>query len=235
MLQIDSLDRSRLEAIVRESSIVEQDSYGVKVLLLKDGRYLKYFRRKRYFNSELLSPAAVRFARNARRLEKLGIPTLKVDSLHRISGEPHTVAIYRPLPGDTLRSFLTSDTATEELMYRVGVFLARLHRQGVYFRSVHPGNIIIDGMTIGLIDFLDMKIRPWSMLRWSRRRNWKHLFGRPEDKTFWKPELVDTLLRGYYDAADLPSREVGRIEMKISSLTSFEDSWPSAEGPRPRR
>lgn len=218
LLHVHGLNRSKLDCIISHAEIVEQDSHGIKVLRLNDGRYLKYFRRKRYFGSELLSPAAVRFARNARRLEKLNIPTLRIESLHHITDEKDTVAIYQPLEGHTLRHLLANKLVSPELAYRLGVFLARLHRQGVFFRSVHPGNIVIDGLKIGLIDLLDMRTKPWSMSRWSRRRNWKHLFRTPEDRPHWSPELIDSLLHGYYDSADLPAREVKLVAQRVHEL-----------------
>lgn len=218
MVRIHPLSRTELESVVGRSQVVEQDNHGIKVLRLQDGRYLKYFRRKRFFNRELLSPAAVRFARHARRLEQLRIPTLRVESLHRVIGEPHTVAVYQPMPGSTLRDLLAGGGVDAQLMYRVGVFLARLHRQGVFFRSVHPGNIVIDGLRIGLIDVLDMKMRPWSMSRWARRRNWLHFLRCAQDRPHWRPELVDALLFGYRDAADLSLREVGEVAERIRDL-----------------
>lgn len=215
MLQIHPLGRAQLEQVMGRSEIVERDSHGIKVLKLQDGRYLKYFRRKRFFNRELLSPAALRFARHVRRLEKLHIPTMKVVSLHRIIDEPHTVVVYEPMPGDTLRALLARGQADESLMYRVGVFLARLHRQGVFFRSVHPGNIVIDGPRIGLIDVLDMKVRPWSLSRWARRRNWPHFLRCAEDRPYLTEELISAVLRGYYDAADLPFHEVRQVAGQV--------------------
>lgn len=215
MIRIHPLSRTQLEQAVERSEIVEQDDHGIKVLKLEDGRYLKYFRRKRLFNRELLSPAAVRFARHARQLQRLRIPTMELESLHRIIGEPHTVAIYQPMPGDTLRALLARHEVDHQLMYRIGVFLARLHRQGVFFRSVHPGNIVIDGFRIGLIDVLDMKFRPWSMSRWARRRNWHHFLRCPEDRPYWRAELFDALLYGYHDAADLPFGEVKQVADRV--------------------
>jgi len=123
--------------------------------------------------------------------------------------------IYEPMPGDTLRALLARGQADESLMYRVGVFLARLHRQGVYFRSVHPGNIVIDGPRIGLIDVLDMKVRPWSMSRWARRRNWPHFLRCVEDRPYLTPELIGAVLQGYYDAADLPFDEVRQVAGQV--------------------
>ena len=215
-MRIHPLSRDQLDTLCQQGQVIEQDRHGIKVLHLADDRFLKFFRRKRWLNRDLLAPAAVRFARHAVQLERLGISTLRVESLHRIPGEPHSVAIYQPLPGRTLRQVLASGEATPQLMYRIGTFLALLHRHGVYFRSVHPGNIVITPtQQFGLIDLLDMKVRPWSMSRWARRRNWLHFLRTPQDQAWLTPALIDAVIMGYLDDADLPQREREHVSGQV--------------------
>lgn len=214
MFKIHPLSRDELNQLIEQAKVIERDSFGPKVALLPNGDYIKYFRRKRFFNRELIAPAAIKFARNAHHLSKLGIPTMNIKSLHRIIGEPHTVAIYEPLLGRTVRDVLSVNEADAELMYRLGVFLARVQRRGIYFRSIHPGNIVVVGMGFGLIDILDMRFRVWSLNRWARRRNWRHLFRYPKE---WsnRPDLVEAIISGYRHAADLPLRELGGVEQRV--------------------
>ena len=106
MLNIRPLSRERLASLMENAAVIEADKKGIKVAVLPDGQYLKFFYRKRFLSRELLAPAAVKFARNAYHLTQLDIPTLQVKALHRIIGEPHTVAIYSPLPGRTLRDIV---------------------------------------------------------------------------------------------------------------------------------
>lgn len=214
-LQIRPLELPQLAALTRNARVIERDDHGDKVLILENGRYLKYFRRKRMLNRELLVPAAVKFARHARHLERLGIPTLSVIGLHRLIGANSTVAVYDPLPGRSLRQLLASGSVDGNLMYRTGVFIARLHRQGIYFRSLHPGNIVVDGNRLGLIDVLDMRPKPWSLTRWARRRNWRHFLRGAEDRPYLRGDLVDELLVGYRDAADLPRRQARRVTARV--------------------
>lgn len=219
MLNIRPLSREALASLMEQATVIEKDKKGPKVAVLSDGQFLKYFYRKRFFNRELLAPAAVKFARNAYQLEQLDIPTLKVKSLHRIVGETHTVAIYSPLPGRTLRDIVNSNEADVNLMYRLGVFLARVQRRGIYFRSIHPGNIIVNGMEFGLIDILDMRFHSWSLSRWARRRNWRHFFRYPQEWTN-HGDLIEALIRGYRHSADLPLRELSWIDRIIGKVIS---------------
>lgn len=224
MTAIRPITREELNQLTDAAEVLEQDSHGIKVLRLADGTFLKYFRRKRWFNSELLAPAAVKFARHANRLQTLGIPSMKVLQLQRVQGEPHTIAIYEPLPGDTLRDLLASGHADRELCYRVGVFIARLHRLGVLFRSLHPGNIIVNDGRLGLIDVLDMQFHSGSLWRWTRRRNWLHFLRCEVDQPWLKPELIDELLLGYADAADLPASELEHVGSHVRTLLGHSPS-----------
>jgi tRNA A-37 threonylcarbamoyl transferase component Bud32 len=218
MFRISPITRQQLEEILAGATVIERDPKGVKVVRLNDGRFLKFFRRKHTFNRDLISPAAVRFTRHALKLQNLNIPTLNVTGIHRLVGEACTVAIYEPLPGESLRQLLAENRVDRDLMYRVGVFIARLHRLGVLFRSIHPGNIIVDGNRLGLIDLLDMHLWPWSLSRWARRRNWWHFLRTPKDRPHLAPELIDELLVGYRDAADLPNRELHSVAMRVHNL-----------------
>lgn len=217
-LKISPITPQELEQLTAAATVLEHDGRGPKVLRLADGRFLKFFRRKRLFNRELLAPAALTFAHHSLQLQKLHIPTLEVLGIHRLLGGRCTVAVYRPLPGRSLRQLLAGGEADRDLMYRVGVFIARLHRIGVFFRSLHPGNIIVDGGNIGLIDLLDMRLRPWSLSRWARRRNWWHLLRCAEDRPHLRPELIDELLTGYRDAADLPYDEVRLVAARVRGV-----------------
>lgn len=219
MLSIRPLSRESLTRLIEKSTVIETDKNGPKVALLADGSYLKYFYRKRWLHRELLAPAAVQFSRNAHQLTQLEIPTLTVESLHRIIGEAHTVVIYEPLPGRTLRELLAANEADANLIYRLGIFLALVQRRGIYFRSIHPGNIIVNGMEFGLIDILDMRFRSWSLSRWARRRNWRHLFRDPQE---WSkhPDLIEALINGYRHSADLPLSELGGVERIVDTVIS---------------
>lgn len=207
-----------LNGLLRDASVLEQDAHGPKVMALTDGRYFKCFRRKRLANRDVLVPAAVRFHRHALRLRHLGVPTFDVVSVHRLPGRAATAASYRPLPGVTLRRLLATSAANGPVMARVGAFLAELHRLGVYFRSVHPGNIVIDGPRIGLIDVLDMRFRPWSLTRWERIHNWRHFLRCRDDRPYLSPELTDALLAGYLDAAALPPPVSVRMAEQVRRL-----------------
>ena len=214
-MKIYPLTRGELDRMTADGSVLERDSHGVKVVTLANGNFLKYFRRKRFFSRDLLSPAALRFAINVRRLEKLGIPVMRVLSLHRIAGEANTVVVYRPLAGESLRRLLVAGRVDPAMMHAVGRFIASLHQRGIYFRSLHPGNIVMSGSCPGLIDVLDMRARNRSLTRWERQRNWLHFLRCGEDRPYLCGELIDALLMGYHEAADLSDHQLDRVSSTV--------------------
>ncbi|HMV36690.1 MAG TPA: toluene tolerance protein [Turneriella sp.] len=184
-----------------DAEVIEADGHGEKVLRLRDGSYLKLFRRKRLLSSALWYPYARRFADNAVTLERLGIPCPRVIAVHRFPDIRRDVVHYHPLPGATLRQIVQGnrvESAAPTLRTRLGDFVARLHDLGVFFRSIHLGNIVLDDSgQLGLIDIADMRIadRPLSNSR--RRRNLAHLLRYREDGVWLLSDHGQAFAEGY--------------------------------------
>lgn len=159
--------------------MIERDLHGEKVVRLPDGTMLKLFRRKHLLSSALFYPYAQRFSNNCTRLSGLGLSCPEVIAVFRVRGLDRDVVHYRPLPGQTIRQLIRDgleSPAADELRGRLGQFVAHLHRRGVYFRSLHLGNIVLtpDG-GLGLIDIADLSTRRFSLGKRARERNMRHL------------------------------------------------------------
>ena len=176
-MQCSRLPQAALNQMIEGAKILEADSYGAKVYLLQDGNILKLFRRKRLFSSALLRPYSRRFINNVLELEKRGVPTLKVLSFYQLEKPGMTAVLYRPLPGETLRQIAEKNGFdwTENLP-RLVELIRHLHAKGIYFRSLHLGNILQtpDG-GFGLIDFLDIRFKGRPLGPMLVRRNFEHL------------------------------------------------------------
>lgn len=168
-------------AMREDAEVLEADPWGDKVLRLTDGTIFKMFRRKRLITSAALYPYAQRFANNAAALEKLGIPVPKVIAVVRIPAISRDAVHYQPLAGTTLREMaragLTPDKK-RELKGAFTRFVTGLHDKGVYFRSLHIGNVVCtpEGR-LGLIDFSDLRIHPWPLGKYLRARNLRRMQG----------------------------------------------------------
>ena len=142
------------------ADVLEQDGHGEKVLRLTDGTFLKLFRRKSWLSKTTFYPPAKRFADNAAQLKLLDIRCPEVIQLYRLNNPYRSVVHYHPLPGETLRDLLQQEASLDqlELFARLAEFITHLHDLGVYFRSLHMGNIVLTPEDeFGLIDISDMR------------------------------------------------------------------------------
>lgn len=211
-----TLSRDDFEFLVADATIIEKDRHGAKVLKAADGSYIKLFRRKHLLTTALLRPYARRFADNAARLRSQGIPCVEVIALAYCPSVGRHLVRYRPLPGRTLR-----DTATESGLdrYRLAHFLADLHRRGVYFRSIHLGNVIVNPETgaLGLIDVADMSFRRAPLSCSRRIRNFRHMLRYREDVESLRQAGFDFFVADYVEATG-PCRMAGRLRKELSLL-----------------
>ncbi|MFJ4154481.1 toluene tolerance protein [Pseudomonas sp. NPDC089752] len=176
-MQCSRLTQVDFDQLTRGAQVLEADSHGAKVYLLEDGNFLKVFRRKRLISSALLRPYSQRFVDNAARLAQLGIPTLEVISQHKLDLPGRTAVLYRPLPGRTLLQMSRDDDFSwADYLPRLIALVRQLHRSGIYFRSLHLGNVVVTpDQRLGLIDVADMRfLRPPLSARMIRR-NVQHM------------------------------------------------------------
>lgn len=176
MLTFTPLSTAMLNEMTEGARILEQDGFGPKVYRLRDGNMLKLFRRKRLLSSALLWPHSQRFCANAEALQELGIPTLQPLILYRLDDPAWTAVLYRPLPGETLSQLLRDDAAHwESLLPELARFINCLHDGGVYFRSLHLGNIVrTPEGAFGLIDIADLQVCRRPLGRRLIHRNREH-------------------------------------------------------------
>ncbi|WP_067587861.1 hypothetical protein [Endozoicomonas ascidiicola] len=180
--------------------VIESDGHGEKVIQLPDESYLKLFRRKHLISSELLKPYAQRFADNAAALIQLCVPTVDISGVYNVPAIQRKVVHYEPLQGDVLRSYLKSSSPSEreQLAIELGQFIATLHDSGVYFRSLHMGNIVrtVD-RGLGLIDIADMRCLNRPFKDSERLRNFQHMIRYSEDMMLFG-DAVQPLLNAYH-------------------------------------
>lgn len=173
-------------ALRKDGKVIEQDGHGDKVIILADGTFLKLFRRKRLISSAAIWPYAQRFADNAERLKQLGIPCPKIIRVYRIPSIERDAVHYHPLPGLTLRQLRNGvGECPEDIRKRFWEFVEKVQNLGVYFRSMHLGNVVLtpEG-ELGLIDISDMRIKRKKLSANLVKRNLDHIKVDPKD-TAW--------------------------------------------------
>jgi hypothetical protein len=195
------LAHETFSALRANAAVIERDAHGDKVLRLADGDYLKLFRRKRWLSSTAWYPYAQRFADNADALRQLDVPSPEAIAVYRIPAIERDAVQYHPLAGDTLRTLAAmNESPSVALATLLGTFIARLHAEGIYFRSVHLGNILLcpDGR-LGLIDLADMKLHRRALHRHERIRNFRHLLRDERDRRWLLADNGRALFAAYGD------------------------------------
>lgn len=180
------VSQSEFEELIRGARLLEQDRHGPKVYETPDGRVVKLFRVKRQVSSNLVCPYAVRFARNASNLATAGVPSVRVERVAKVPHLQRQMVIYSRLPGLSLRHALRNATPLDagEMIRKVGSFISNIHEKGVFFRSMHFGNLLVEGNgdAFSLIDILDLRVRRGPLGFRRRQRNFRHLIHYDEDR-----------------------------------------------------
>lgn len=207
------------EALSKGAQVIEEDGLGPKVLRLEDGSFLKLFRARRWYTSGGFNPYSQRFATNSQHLQQLGIAAPRILDVYSLRDGSSAVR-YQPLTGLTVRQALQSlDSGVREaLVERLGRFMAVLHERGVYFRSLHLGNVLLleDG-EFGLIDLADMRIYPSALRSALRQRNLKHMQRYPQDRNWLFDTHFEPLVSGYASVAS--AHATGKIREQVLTLT----------------
>ena len=171
---------NELQDWLRQGDVLEKDSHGPKVIRLPNGELLKIFRSRRNPLLARLRPDARRFAERAERLEGLGIATPSIRECAWIDRDKAVSAcLYEPLAGLPLdKLFRDARSEFDDLLPALAAYILKLHRLGIYFRSLHLGNILrTPDCDFGLIDFLDLRFKRRPLGRMLVRRNFAHLQG----------------------------------------------------------
>jgi len=202
------------------AEILASDSFGEKVLRLKDGSIIKLFRTKRIISSALFYPYALRFVKNASKLSGMGISTVTVIDSYKIISIKRTAVHYMELEGETLRNHIMHHSLNVNITQKLAMFIAMLHNEGVYFRSIHFGNIlIIHDNSFGLIDIADMKIKNHSLNIGKRIRNFNHLTRYEIDRNSLKQQK-DIFIREYLKKCNFPHDNSKKLEERINAVLS---------------
>lgn len=175
-LELEPLDQAALDRLLAAAEPIEVDERGVKVAELADGDFIKVFRVRDRLSSARLRPYAQRFCENAWRLQQLGYRTVEVRRLYRLDDGYTSAVIYTPVAGYTVRQLIMQQRLHTTLPEELGQFIAALHHDGILFRSLHMGNVVVmaDGQ-FALIDISDMQFFAAPLSYFQRLRNWRHI------------------------------------------------------------
>ena len=167
-----------LESWLTSGKVLEQDARGAKVVALENGLYLKIFYTRRNPLLARLMPSARRFQRNTETLQACGIAAPNVSETFWINkARGLSACLYQPLPGQSLEQIYLKDrVGFTARIPAIADFFKFLHNRGIYFRSLHLGNILeLPNGKFGLIDCLDLQRKRTPLSPPLIRRNLAHL------------------------------------------------------------
>lgn len=198
------ISTAEFEQLRAGARLIERDGRGEKVLLTPDKRIIKLFYPRRRVTSARIYPYAYRFWNNARQLREKGIITIRCEQLRHDRLKGRHLITYPLLPGATLRDRLAEISSSDDYLDKLATYLVTLHTQGILFRSIHLGNILVlENGDYGLIDVADMSIqqRPLGLIK--RARNFRHLLHDRRDRETLAAYGYDRLLDNYEQAAGI--------------------------------
>jgi len=199
-----TLTKSEFENLIAGAELLKSDGYGPKVYRRTDSTYIKLFRQKRVLSLSNLWPYVKRFRSNSLELKKRHIDTVTVLELYNCQEIERTIVTYSELKGELLRSALSKQDSPM-LAQQLAAFIAELHKKGIYFRSIHLENIVLQpNGKFGLIDIADMRIRYYSLNPLRRARNLCHMLKYQEDNGLLSVNgKLDSFLNNYLASAQL--------------------------------
>ena len=151
-------------------------------------------------------------------LQQRGILCPNVIAVYRIPSIQRDGVYYAPLAGETVRQLQGTPEENETLRSQLGAFIAQLHEKGVYFRSLHFGNVVLTPQNqLGLIDIADLRCQRRALSDSKRLRNFAHLLRYKQDRQWLLgSDAGRTFLEGYRQA--LPSKRQAALMERLRLL-----------------
>ena len=214
------MSQQEYDQLVKNSKVLEGDTWGLKVLETSDNKIHKIFRLKRLLSSAYFFPYAIKFKTNAQRLKKKGIVTVDVEKIVYCRAEQRHVLTYKKLSGETVNDLLAQGEPLDDaLIKKVIVYIAKLHKQGIYFRALHFGNILVQpNGQLALIDISDMQFRSFPLTGSQRIRNWRHLLKYDFEKSIINRYGWDKFFGEYMASAEMSEQQLEQIKAALVSL-----------------
>jgi hypothetical protein len=204
-------------ALINGAALLRADRFGPKVYETVDGRIVKLFRVKRWWSSSMLFPYSLRFRRNSGRLQRRGYACVTVDEIFYCHAVRRHGIIYRKLEGQPLDGLLCATNAKASRVFAgYAALIAALHTDRIYFRSLHPGNVLMmpDGR-YGLIDVGDMRFPLLPLTERQRRRNFSHLLRSVEFRDALQHHRGEDFIDAYFAGTRLTPRSTEALRAQL--------------------
>ncbi|MBA3660989.1 MAG: hypothetical protein H0W64_04630 [Gammaproteobacteria bacterium] len=200
---MDSLTSSAFNAIIYDTQNIvyrtQAPGYFPKVVENNDAIIRVFLRKDKFFSSDRIKPRALKFYENARKLLAYGFNAPVISQFASCQAMQAHLIKYKKIPGEDLRTILAVEPNVK-IIKSIIHFIAMLHEKGVFFRSIHLGNLIWHHNEIHLIDITDVQFKSRPLHIYERYRNLKHIFDNKEDQAFWQHFTLTRFLEIYTES-----------------------------------
>ncbi|MEX2489378.1 MAG: hypothetical protein WD356_07610 [Pseudomonadales bacterium] len=208
------LTTTELAEYIDENEILYGRVGRPEVMLTPDGKIVKCFYPRKKLSTSTFLPQAKRFSINARKLRDRNIPAPIVDEVLYCKAIPVHLIVYSWMDGEDLR-FLCSNGHIACLS-DLPAFLAHLHKQGIYFRAIHLGNLLRQkDDTLAILDMSDLRTQPYRLGAFQRARNLAHLINRREDKAYFVSYGIDRFIKEYIDCCQASHQQEWLLRKRL--------------------
>lgn len=200
--------------IHQNDALLLKTTYGRPKLLEKhNGDIIKvFYSKKKRFSSNNRKPYALRFCQNALLLRKTNINAPDIQLTQFCADLNSYILTYTKIPGENAR--VLSASMCDNIIPQVAHYIATLHEQGIFFRSIHLENLLYDEKQgFSLLDIVDVTFKNKPLNLFLRYRNLKHMFMISDDREFWQNYGIEHFLKYYFAATRL-----SRVSQKLLSL-----------------
>ncbi|MBS1270186.1 MAG: hypothetical protein MAG794_01141 [Gammaproteobacteria bacterium] len=221
---MDSLSQLEFEQLVDGAKALAYSLRGPRVYLTTDHKVVKIFRQKGWMSSNRLLPYALRFERNANRLKAMGFSSVTVEKVAKCRHLDSHLVVYPLLPGETIRELADRPAKQQYALARLPGYLCKLHNNGVYYKALHLGNILMqtDG-SFALIDIHWTKFykRPISVN--NRLGNIFNILGYAEDHASLARYGLNRFFVDYLSCCQLDEKHKAILLGKLRNSRSFPE------------
>lgn len=148
MIEFTPLSLEEFNTLVADAEVLHSKNNRKRIFKLPDGSILKLFYGKSNLNRAMVR--AKRFIQNCQRLKDMGLNALTPLKAYRCEEDNCIYVSYSHLPGHSLEHCLAEDK--KHYLRLAANYIFELHNKGVYFRDLHPGNILCHDDELTLLD-----------------------------------------------------------------------------------
>lgn len=210
-IPVHTISFSEFESLCSNAEILRWKNSFPRLMRHNDNLISKIWAKQKKPSSDWIYPYYLRFVRNARKLHSRGIIAPNVQSITKVKKTGIQIVTYEELPGASVREIIKHDTDMVPLR-ELGLFIAILHKKGIFFTSLHLGNIIrLDSGDFGIIDIANTHFFLMPLGIYSRARNLSHLLSYKDDMALLCQKTNGDIVEVYLNHLSISSQEKERL------------------------